>query len=197
MRKLLLATNNLGKVAEFRELLADCGWQLVTPADIGLSLDVAEDGLSYADNARIKAEAFARASGLPSLADDSGLEVDALNGEPGPLHHLHGWDGNTNAERIEIILRALKDVPAPQRTARFRSVIVVALPGGATLETEGTCDGVVSDAPHGEGGFGYDPVFYIPSLGRTVSELTTTEKNAISHRGLAAEKMRKLLRGLA
>src|SRR5690348_589930 len=106
MPRLLIATNNPGKVEEFRDLLSDCGWDLVTPSDLGLQLEVEEDGLTYAENARIKAEAFAHASGLPALSDDSGLEVDALDGAPGALHHLNGWDGVNQADRIAILLRA-------------------------------------------------------------------------------------------
>src|SRR6266540_672520 len=121
MPQLLIASNRAGKALEFRELLAGSGWDIVAPADIGLTLDVDESGSTYAENARIKAEAFCAASGLASLADDSGLEVDALNGEPGALHHLHGWDGANQDERIAILLPALKDVPQAQRTARFRA----------------------------------------------------------------------------
>jgi XTP/dITP diphosphohydrolase len=197
MPKLLIATNNAGKVTEFRELLAGCGWDMVAPADVGLTLDVEETGTTYAENARLKAEAFCAASGLASLADDSGLEVDALNGEPGALHHLHGWDGADQDERIVILLRALKDVPEGQRAARFRSVIVVAVPERGILETEGTCEGVIAYAPAGEGGFGYDPVFYMPELGRTMAQLSRAEKNEVSHRGRAAALMRDRLAALA
>src|SRR5581483_12119490 len=154
MRRLLLATNNAGKVAEFRELLADCGWELVAPADIGRTLDVEETGATYEDNARSKAEAFARAGGMPALADDSGLEVDALNGNPGALHHVHGWDGEDQAERIDILLRAMQEVPAGKRTGRFRAVLLVVGEDGTVLaQTEGTCEGVITDAPSGAGGF--------------------------------------------
>ena len=196
MRRLLIATNNPGKVEEFHELLGDCGWELVTPSELGLQLEVEENGTTYAENARIKAEAFSRASGLPSLADDSGLEVDALSGQPGALHHLNGWDGVDQADRIAILLRALKDVPPEKRSGRFRAVTLVALPDGTVLQEEGACEGVVIDTARGEGGFGYDPVFFLPSLGKTMSELTRAEKNAISHRGIAAAKIRQRLREL-
>ena len=197
MPKLLIASNNAGKVIEFRELLAGSGWDIVAPADIGLMLDVEETGRTYAENACLKAEAFCAASGLASLADDSGLEVDALNGEPGALHHLHGWDGADRDERIAILLQALKDVPVGQRTARFRAVIVVATPNGASLETEGVREGVICLQPAGEGGFGYDPVFYVPELGRTMAQLSRAEKNQVSHRGRAAVLMRERLAALA
>lgn len=197
MPKLLIASNNAGKAIEFRELLAGSGWDIVAPADIGLTLDVEETGTTYAENARLKAEAFCAASGLASLADDSGLEVDALNGAPGALHHLHGWDGANQEERITILLQALKDVPEGRRTARFRAVIVVVTPEGGRLQAEGACKGVIAFAPAGTGGFGYDPVFYLPERGKMMAELTASEKNLISHRGRAAALMRERLAALA
>ncbi len=195
--RLLLATNNAGKVAEFRDLLADCGWDLVTPAGVGLALDVDEAGSSYAENASIKARAFAAASGLPALADDSGLEVDALGGEPGPLHHVRGWDGRDNAERIEILLRALEHVPEGRRAARFRIVIAIAFPDGRLVEADGACEGVITSRPEGNGGFGYDPVFFVPEAARTMANLSTAEKNRISHRARAARSVCPQLRALA
>jgi XTP/dITP diphosphohydrolase len=191
--RLLIATSNAGKVSEFQGLLVGCGWEVVAPADIGLNLEVDETGLSYAENARIKAEAFAQASGMAALADDSGLEVDALNGEPGALHHVHGWDGQDPAERIEILRDALKDVPPARRTARFRAVIVVVMPDGRSVQEEGACEGLIADMPRGEGGFGYDPVFLLPD-GRTMAELSEAEKNRVSHRAVAAAKVREWLR---
>jgi XTP/dITP diphosphohydrolase len=194
---LLIASNNAGKVDEFRGILEGCGWEVVAPADLGLNLDVEESGTTYLENARIKAEAFAEASGLAALSDDSGLEVDALRGEPGALHHLHGWDGVDRADRIAILLRAMKHVPAGERSARFRAVIVVVLPGGDAIDVEGTCEGVITEAPTGDGGFGYDPVFFLPERGVTMAQLTAEEKNAISHRAVAAAKIRDALRRLA
>jgi XTP/dITP diphosphohydrolase len=195
--KLLIATNNPGKVDEFRGILDGCGWQVVAPAELGISLDVDETGTTYLENARIKAEAFAKASGLAALSDDSGLEVDALNGEPGALHHLHGWDGVDRHDRIAILLRAMNDVPEGKRSARFRAVIVVVLPDGSAIDVEGTCEGVITTEPVGEGGFGYDPVFLLPDRGVTMATLTPEEKNAISHRAVAAAKIREELRRLA
>lgn len=195
--KLLIATNNLDKVEELRALLGDCGWEVVAPADLGVRVDVEETGTTYAENARLKAEAFSKASGLPAMADDSGLEVDALDGEPGALHHVNGWDGRDQAERIQILLTAMLEVPKSRRTARFRAVIAVVLPGGPVLEEEGVCEGAVAAAPSGEGGFGYDPVFLLPGRGVTMAELSAEEKNAVSHRGVAARKMAARLRELA
>jgi XTP/dITP diphosphohydrolase len=196
MERLLIASNNAGKVEEFRELLHGCGWEIVAPSDLGLSLEVEETGRTYEENSLIKARAFAEASGLPALADDSGLEVDALNGEPGPLHHENGWDGADQAERIAILLRALKDVPADKRSCRFKSVIVL-VRGDQVLDAHGQCEGVIIESPHGSNGHGYDPVFFVPERGSTMAQLTTAEKNEVSHRGMAARKMRSLLQDLA
>jgi len=195
--RLLIASNNPGKVREMRELLAGCDWKVVAPRDVALELEVAETGRSYAENARLKAEAFCRAAGLAALADDSGLEVDALGGEPGPLHHERGWDGRDDPERVQILLDALKGVPAEGRTARYRVVLVVALPDGRRLEEEGVCEGVIAAASAGANGFGYDPVFYLPALGKTMAQLSRAEKNRLSHRADAAGKMRGRLTGLS
>ncbi len=195
--RLVIATNNPGKVDEFRELLAGCGWQVVAPSELGLSLEVDETGSTYLENALIKAEAFSHASGVAALADDSGLEVDALNGEPGALHHLHGWDGQDQAERIQILLDALKNVPPETRTARFRAVLAVVLPDGRVVQEEGVCEGVIALSPSGSQGFGYDPVFYLPILDQTMAELSLEAKNRLSHRAVAAEKLRARLRELS
>jgi XTP/dITP diphosphohydrolase len=194
--KLLIASNNEGKVRELRELLQGCGWQILSPRQLGLDLEVEESGRSYAENARLKAEAFRDASGLAALADDSGLEVDALGGEPGALHHQHGWDGRDQADRIRLLLDALKDVPTTARSARYRAVISLALPDGRVLEEEGVCEGVISLAPAGAGGFGYDPVFHLPERGKTMAQLEASEKNQISHRAMAAARMRERLKDL-
>ena len=195
--RLIIGSNNLDKVIELRELLGDCGWEVVAPRDLSIAIDVEETGATYADNARLKAEAFSRASGLAALADDSGLEVDALNGEPGALHHLHGWDGIDQADRIAILLRALADVPDDRRTARFRAVIVLVLPDGRVCEEEGVCEGIIGFEASGSGGFGYDPVFVLRERGLTMAQLSIEEKNRISHRGIAAAKMAQRLRELA
>ncbi len=195
--RLLIATNNPDKVTELRDLLGDCGWEVVAPDDVGVSVDVDETGQTYAENARLKAEAFSRASGLAALADDSGLEVDALDGEPGPLHHLNGWDGRDQDERIALLLTSVLEVSKRKRTARFRAVIVVVLPDGLVLEEEGTCEGVIATAPSGDGGFGYDPVFVLPERGMTMAQLSAAEKNEVSHRGIAARKMAQKLRELS
>ena len=193
---LLLATNNPGKAAEFRELLADAGWELVTPRDINLHLEVEESGGDYAENAKIKAATFAKASGLVALADDSGLEVDALGGAPGPLSARFGGEGIDDEKRVVLLLERLAGVPPEKRSARFRCLIAVARPDGQVYLFEGRCEGRVAEAPRGENGFGYDPVFMLPERGLTLAELPSQEKNAVSHRGRAARQARTFLEGL-
>ncbi len=193
MPRLLIATNNPAKVKEFRELLDGCGWELVTPADLGLDLRVVESGQTYAENATMKAEAYARASGLPTLADDSGLEVDALDGRPGVHSARYAGQDRTDEERVQTLLKELEGVPDRRRGARFRAVIAIAKPEGDIELVEGTVDGRIGHEPRGENGFGYDPVFLLPDRDGTVAELPSEEKNAVSHRGVAARKARAVL----
>lgn len=195
--RLLLATNNEGKVAEFRRLLAGCGWDLVTPREIELSLAVEETGASYEENARIKALAFARASGLTALADDSGLEVDALGGRPGMMSARYGGEAQSDRDRFELLLRELADVRDERRVARFRAVIAIATPAGDVRICEGTVEGRIAREPRGESGFGYDPVFLVPEFGRTVAELPPATKDRVSHRGAAARRACQVLREMA
>lgn len=197
MPRLLIATGNSGKLREYRSLLGDVGWELVSPRDIGLSLEVSESGRDYAENAKIKATSFASASGLVTLADDSGLEVDALGGEPGPRSARYAGPDADDVRRFSHLLDKLKGVPPDERSARFRCVIAVARPSGETELFEGECEGVVAEAPRGETGFGYDPVFYLPERGRTLAELPPSEKDAVSHRGAAARKARPFLEELS
>ena len=192
--RLLIATNNRGKVAEYRVLLADCGWELVTPADLGLNLDVSEDGADYAANAGIKAQAFAAAAGLLTLADDSGLEIDALDGRPGPFSARYAGPSQTDQEGVALVLEKMQGVPPEKRGARFRCVIALAPPNGPVRFCEGECPGVITDEPRGDNGFGYDPIFFLPERGLTIAELSAEEKNAISHRGRAARRACDLLK---
>src|SRR5581483_3817874 len=159
--KLLIATNNPGKVREYRELLGDLGLELVQLQDVGITDDVEETGTTFAENARLKAVTYARQSGLLVLADDSGLEVDALDGEPGVYSKRYAGAGKTDAERNQYLLDKLRGVPAAQRTARFRCAIVIADPQGSTWTTEGTCEGSIAFEPRGTNGFGYDPIFIV------------------------------------
>ncbi len=193
MPKLLLATNNQGKIAEFRDLLDGCGWELVTPADVGVQLEVDETGQTYLENATIKALAFASTSGLASLADDSGLEVDALDGRPGIFSARYAGADLTDGERVAALLEELEGVSEEGRTARFRCVIAIATANGEVKSAEGTVEGRIAVEPRGENGFGYDPIFELPERGLTVAELPASEKHAVSHRGVAARKARKLL----
>jgi XTP/dITP diphosphohydrolase len=191
--ELLLATNNPGKVKEYTRLLAGVGFCLVTPADKRIDVEPAETGQTFADNAVIKAEALAVASGLLTLADDSGLEVDALAGAPGVRSARYAGDGATDADRNALLLKNMRAVPAAQRTARFRCAIAIAGGGQPTRVVEGAVEGVIAAAPRGDGGFGYDPVFYVPELGRTMAELTPEVKNTLSHRARAAAKAAAIL----
>jgi XTP/dITP diphosphohydrolase len=185
MKKLLIATNNNGKVKELQELLKDIGLELLTPADIHLNLDVEEDGATYAENAAKKALAFARASGLVSLADDSGLEVDALDGAPG-LHsaRYHPKAGAKDADRRAYMLENLKDKPHPW-TAHFHATIAIAVPDRDVQIVEGNCHGEIIAEERGSGGFGYDPIFYFPDHQKTMAEMDMDEKNRLSHRAIA------------
>ncbi len=194
--QLLLATNNADKIAEFRYLLDGCGWQLVTPRDVSIQLDVEETGQTYLENATLKALAFARTSGLTSLADDSGLEVDALDGRPGMLSARYAGADLTDGERVAALLEELAGVAEDARTARFRCIIAIAIASGEVQSVEGTVEGRIAVEPRGENGFGYDPVFELPERGVTVAELPASEKHAVSHRGVAAREARKLLENI-
>jgi XTP/dITP diphosphohydrolase len=192
--KLLLATNNPGKVAEMKALLAGLDLQLLTPADLGLQLDVPEDGRTYAENASKKAVAFARAGELVALGDDSGLEVDALDGRPGlHSHRFCPIPDATDADRRAYLLELLQGKPRPW-AARFHATVAVAGPSGAVQLAEGECAGEIVPQERGANGFGYDPIFLIPRLGRTMAELDMDEKNRLSHRALAVRNAVPLLR---
>ncbi|MBN1856505.1 MAG: XTP/dITP diphosphatase [Dehalococcoidia bacterium] len=192
--RLLVATANRGKVAEYEALLEGLDCELVSLADVGVVGDVEETGTTYEENARIKAWAGAARSGLVTLADDSGLEVDALYGAPGIYSARYAGDDASDADRVAYLLENMKGVPWPQRTARFVCVIALALPDGEVTLCRGECAGFIVEEPRGTEGFGYDPAFFVPELNRTVSELPAEVKNRISHRGKAAVEARKVLR---
>ncbi len=191
--KLLLATNNQAKVREYRSLFQDLPWELVTQAERGINIIVNEVGESLEENARLKATVLAAKSQLITLADDSGLEVDALGGEPGPLSARYAGDGASDKDRINFLLARLKDVPEEKRSARFRCVVAIATPDAEVEFCSGVCPGFITLEPRGEYGFGYDPIFYLPALGKTMAELPLEIKNQISHRGQAARKAYKVL----
>jgi XTP/dITP diphosphohydrolase len=195
--RLLIATTNPGKKREYAALLGELGIALTWPDAEGIQLDVEESGASYAENARIKATAYAQASGLWALADDSGLDVDALDGAPGVRSARFGGPGLDDAGRYRLLLDKLKDTPDEQRAARFRCVIALVSPTGRVYQSEGACEGVIARAPRGDHGFGYDPVFYMPELRRTMAELPEADKNRLSHRARAAVGMIEILRELA
>jgi len=187
-RKLLIATHNAGKLVELAELLGGIPYRLVSLSDVGIDADVEETGRTFEENAALKAETYRELSGLPTLADDSGLEVDALDGEPGVLSARYAGEDATDADRVALLLRNLADAPSEERAARFRCVIAVAAPGQRTRLYDGVCEGLIVDEPRGDNGFGYDPVFLLPDEGMTMAELPSERKNAVSHRAVAAKK---------
>jgi XTP/dITP diphosphohydrolase len=193
MRALLLATTNRHKLDEYRAILSDLPFTLLSLNDIQLDMDVEETGTTFRENAELKARAYAHASGMLSLADDSGLEIDALDGAPGVYSARFAGPDATYEQRFDILLAQLRDVPVEQRTARFRCVISLAEPSGYLRSVDGTIEGVIADAPRGKNGFGYDPIFLVPALGKTTAEITPEQKNQISHRGRAARLARELL----
>ncbi len=197
MPPLLLATNNPGKVREFRRLLHDIPFELVTPDDLGLALAVEETGTSYAENAAIKARAYAAAGNCLAIADDSGIEVDALEGRPGVFSARYGTPELDDDGRTNLLIFELQNTPDEQRGGRYRAVIAIASPEGEVHTFEGTQEGRIAREWRGERGFGYDPVFIVGEDGRTNAELSDEEKDAISHRGQAARAAAEFLRGLA
>ena len=180
--KFVLASHNKGKLAEMQAILGELGVEVVMPADVGVDIDVEETGTTFAENAGLKAQAIMQASGLPAIADDSGLCVDWLQGAPGIYSARYGGL-DSDPERCRLLLSNMRG--ATNRAAHFHTSIVCAFPNGDTLTAEGDCAGTIAFAPMGDGGFGYDPVFFVPSLRKTFAQLTAEEKNAISHRGSA------------
>ena len=193
MRVLLLATTNQHKINEYRAIFSAIPFQLLSLRDIQIAADVEETGATFAENAELKALTYAKMSGLLSLADDSGLEIDALNGAPGIYSARFAGADASYEERFRLILEQLKAIPVAQRTARFRCAITVAEPSGYYRTVEGKIEGIIADEPRGENGFGYDPIFFVPELGKTTAELSPEQKNGISHRGRAAQLAATLL----
>lgn len=190
--RVVLATHNAGKRREWAALLDGLEIDLVLPEEIGLDLEVEETGETYRENALLKARTLAKFANLPALADDSGLEVDALEGAPGVRSARYQL--GSDKVRYRALLQALEGVPPAERTARFRCIAALAFPDGRTFTTEGVCEGVIAMKSSGEGGFGYDPVFYLPSHEMTMAELDFETKNQISHRARAARAMRAVIR---
>ena len=181
--RFVLATHNPGKLREMGEILKDFGIEVVSPKDLGITVDVEETGSTFAENAMLKAKAICKAADLPAIADDSGLCVDALNGAPGVYSARYGGEGLDDRGRYMLLLSSLRG--APTRAAHFACAVACAFPNGDTLTAEGRCDGSIAYAPLGEGGFGYDPVFLLPGTGKTFGQLSQEEKSAVSHRGRA------------
>ena len=194
--KLLLATNNQAKVREYKSLLLNLPYELVTLAEQGISVVVNEVGESLEENARLKATVSAEKSQLLTLADDSGLEVDALGGEPGRLSARYAGENASDRERVSYLLARLNGVPWEKRTARFRCVIALATPDGKVEFCSGERQGLITFTPRGKHGFGYDPVFYLPELDKTMAELPPALKNQVSHRGQAARQVYQTLERL-
>ena len=231
--RLLIATGNPGKMREYQDLLRDVPFELVSLRDLGITHEVEETGETFEENAWLKASEYAALSGILTLADDSGLEVDALSGEPGVRSARYGGDACTSDEdRVSLLLKNLEGVPEGERGARFRCVIVIARPKSPlapllergesaspflkagsegdfrsptpatpcnptlVAQTEGSVAGMIQCTPEGDDGFGYDPVFYLPSYGKTLAQLSSDEKNKISHRANAAKKAVDILRKL-
>ena len=181
--KFILASHNKGKLAEMQKILGELGVEVVLQSDLGLDLEPEEDGATFTENARIKARAVMEASGLPAIADDSGLCVDALNGAPGVYSARYGGEGLDDRGRYTLLLQNMRG--SMTRAAHFHTSVVCLFPDGTELTAEGECPGTIAYAPMGDGGFGYDPVFFVPGLRKTFAQLTAEEKNAISHRGNA------------
>jgi XTP/dITP diphosphohydrolase len=191
--KLLIASNNAGKLREFSQILGDLFMEVVTPKMIGLELEVEENGETFAQNALKKAKAFARASGLSAIADDSGLCVDALFGAPGVYSARYAGGHGDDAQNNRLLLDKLEHVPMEKRTARFVASIAFVGEDGTVLTSEASSEGKILFAPEGHNGFGYDPLFYTEVYAKSYAQLTGEQKNAISHRGKALAMMREML----
>lgn len=182
--KLVLASKNVKKLVEMQEILSHLGVEVCLQSEVGVDVDVEETGTTFEENSLLKAKAVMEASGMPAIADDSGLCVDALNGAPGVFSARYGGEGLDDVGRYRLLLENMRGMP---RAAKFVSVITCCFPNGDVLTSRGECPGTIAFAPQGEGGFGYDPIFFVPSLKKTFAQLTAEEKNAISHRGKALE----------
>jgi XTP/dITP diphosphohydrolase len=193
-RQVVIASGNPGKLREFEDLLRSSELQPVSPISLGLRLTVDETGSTYLENALLKARAYSGAAGIPALADDSGLEVDALRRRPGVHSARYGGPGLSDSDRTALVLEQLRGHPGTSRTARFHCALVLCTPGGRYIETEADCEGSIAEAPRGDNGFGYDPIFLLPQFGRSMAELSDADKNQISHRALAVRAMLLRLR---
>lgn len=192
--KIVFATGNEGKMKEIRLILADLGMEILSMKEAGVCLDIAEDGATFGENAAIKAKAVWEKTGGIVLADDSGLVIDYLNGEPGIYSARYMGEDTSYEIKNQALIDRLKDAKGAERSARFVCNIAAVLPDGQVVHTEETMEGLIAETPAGAGGFGYDPILYIPEFGKTSAELSIEEKNQISHRGKALEAMKHKLK---
>ena len=184
--KFVLASQNKKKLVEMNDILSAFGIEVVSAADAGIHLDVEETGTTFAENAALKAEAICKASGMPAIADDSGLCVDALNGAPGVYSARYGGEGLDDTGRYQLLLQNMRGTM--DRRCKFISAVCCVFPNGDRIAVEGECPGTLAYAPQGADGFGYDPIFFVPSMKKTFAQLTPEEKNSISHRGVAMQR---------
>lgn len=191
--KIIAATKNKNKLREFGEILK--GFEIISQEEAGIDIDVEETGTTFEENSRLKAEAIFNATGIAAIADDSGLCVDALGGEPGVYSARYGGEGLDDEGRVQLLLENMKDIPDEKRTARFVCAITM-VNNDSVITARGECEGVINYAPKGENGFGYDPVFYMKEYGKTTAEMSPDEKNAVSHRGKALKILEEKVKGL-
>lgn len=188
--KVVLASQNPHKLREIQTILSEYGMEVVLQSELGLEIDVDETGTTFEENSRLKAKAVMEATGLPAIADDSGLCVDVLGGAPGVYSARYGGaDYVTDTDRLNLLLQNLRGIRPEERTARYVCVITLLMPDGETIMTRGTCEGMILTEPHGTGGFGYDPIFYLPKEGMTFAEMGIERKNQISHRANALRQL--------
>lgn len=191
--KVIAATHNKNKLREFREILEPLGFEIITEEEAGIDIEPEETGTTFEENARIKVRAIHEATGKAAIADDSGLCVDALGGEPGIYSARYGTPELDDHGRLSLVLKKMKGVPAEKRTARFMCSIVFMNEDGVEISSTGKVEGILTEEPRGENGFGYDPIFFVPELGKTFAEADASEKNKLSHRGRALRKFKEAL----
>lgn len=193
MKQVIIATQNKGKAKDFEALFGPLGYEVLTLRDVAKDMDVEETGVTFEENAILKAEAVAQALQTTVIADDSGLEIDALNGEPGVYSARYAGEAKSDESNIEKVLAKLEGVSEEQRTARFRCVLAIASPNKETVTYSGSCEGMILSERRGDHGFGYDPIFFVPNEGKAMAELLPEEKAAISHRGNALRELEKAM----
>lgn len=193
MKQVIIATQNKGKAKDFEALFGPLGYEVLTLRDVAKDMDVEETGVTFEENAILKAEAVAEALQTTVIADDSGLEIDVLNGEPGVYSARYAGEAKSDEANIEKVLAKLEGVSEEQRTARFRCVLAIASPNKETVTYSGSCEGMILSERRGDHGFGYDPIFFVPNEGKAMAELLPEEKAAISHRGNALRELEKAM----